>query len=76
MLRAHNVEMPIWQQAGHLRTDIDVPTVGRFLLAVVLGTGMQAFFDPADWPRARIRATLNKALDDVRPTTQRRARHG
>jgi AcrR family transcriptional regulator len=56
------------QEAGHVRTDIDVQAAGRFLLAVVLGIGMQALFDPADWTQEHIRTTLNTALADLGPT--------
>jgi TetR/AcrR family transcriptional regulator, transcriptional repressor of bet genes len=62
------------QHAGQVRTDIDVPTVGRFLLAIVLGIGMQAFFDPAGWSRDRMRAALKEPLDDLRPA-RRHPRH-
>jgi TetR/AcrR family transcriptional regulator, transcriptional repressor of bet genes len=55
------------QQAGHLRMDIDTEAAGRFLLAVVLGIGMQALFDPADWTQDRIRYTLHRALADLSP---------
>ncbi len=55
------------QEAGHVRTDIDVQAAGRFLLAVVLGIGMQALFDPADWTQEHIRTTLNTALADLGP---------
>ena len=56
------------QDAGLLRSDIDAEATGRFLLAVVLGIGMQALFDPADWTYDRIRATLNSALGGLRLT--------
>ena len=56
------------QDAGLLRSDIDAEATGRFLLAVVLGIGMQALFDPADWTHDRIRATLNSALGGLRLT--------
>jgi AcrR family transcriptional regulator len=61
------------QEAGHVRTDIDAEATGRFLLAVVLGIGMQALFDPADWPHDRIRDTLNRALADLSPGSQDRS---
>lgn len=61
------------QEAGQVRTDIDAEATGRFLLAVVLGIGMQALFDPADWPHDRIRDTLNRALADLSPGTQDRS---
>lgn len=67
------------QEAGQVRTDIDAEASGRFLLAVVLGIGMQALFDPADWPHDRIRDTLNRALADLSPGSRdrsdRRANH-
>jgi AcrR family transcriptional regulator len=56
------------QDAGLLRPDIDAEATGRFLLAVVLGIGMQALFDPADWTHDRIRATLISALGGLRLT--------
>jgi AcrR family transcriptional regulator len=61
------------QDAGLLRPDIDAEAAGRFLLAVVLGIGMQALFDPADWPHDRIRDTLNRALADLSPGSQDRS---
>ena len=61
------------QEAGQVRTDIDAEATGRFLLAVVLGIGMQALFDPADWPHDRIRDTLNRALADLSPGSQDRS---
>jgi TetR/AcrR family transcriptional repressor of bet genes len=54
------------QAAGHLPADIDVATTARFLLSVVLGIGMQALFDPAEWPEERMRAGLRHALTDIR----------
>jgi AcrR family transcriptional regulator len=56
------------QRAGRLRTDIDAEAAGRLLLAVVLGIGMQALFDPADWTDDHIRDTLNEALAGLRPS--------
>ena len=61
------------KRAGRLRTDIDADAAARLLLAVVLGIGMQALFDPADWPPDRIRATLNRPLADLRPRAQHRS---
>ena len=55
------------QRAGQLRTDVDAEATGRFLLAIVLGIGMQALFDPADWTQEHIRTTLNTALADLGP---------
>ena len=61
------------QRAGRLRTDIDAEAAGRLLLAMVLGIGMQALFDPADWTEDHIRDTLNSALADLRPRAQHRS---
>jgi AcrR family transcriptional regulator len=60
------------ERAGRLRKDIDADAAARLLLAVVLGIGMQALFDPADWPPDRIRATLNRPLAALRPGAQHR----
>jgi len=56
------------QQAGRLRTDIDAKEAGRLLLAVVLGIGMQALFDPAEWADDHIRDTVHSALAGLRPS--------
>ena len=56
------------QDTGLLRPDIDPEAAGRLLLALVLGIGMQALFDPTDWPSNRIRDTLNEALAGLRPS--------
>ncbi len=61
------------QHAGLLCPDIDGVAAARLLLALVLGIGMQALFDPADWPHDRIRDTLNRALDDHLRTPSREA---
>ena len=62
------------QHAGLLRTDIDVEAAGRFLLSLVLGIGMQALFDPTDWPDDRIRHTVDRALADLRTPGRRTTR--
>jgi AcrR family transcriptional regulator len=65
------------RDAGLLRPDIDAEAAGRLLLALVLGIGMQALFDPTDWPRNRIRDTLNEALAGLRlsnPAGEKRRR--
>jgi TetR/AcrR family transcriptional repressor of bet genes len=58
----------VGQQAGQVRADLDPEAVARFLLALVLGIGMQALFDPAGWSEQRIRSTLDAALTDLRPS--------
>jgi TetR/AcrR family transcriptional regulator, transcriptional repressor of bet genes len=57
------------QRAGRLRTDIDAEAAARLLLAAVLGIGMQALFDPAEWADDHIRDTLNEALAGLRPSS-------
>ena len=61
------------QETGLVRRDVDPRAAGRYLLAVVLGIGMQALFDPAEWTRTRIRATVTRALAEVRPGSQGRS---
>ena len=56
------------QRAGRLRTDVDAEATGRFLLATLLGIGIQALVDPADRTQEHIRTTLNTALADLGPT--------
>jgi len=56
------------QRAGRLRKDIDAEAAGRLLLAVVLGIGMQALFDPAEWADDHIRDTVHSALAGLRPS--------
>jgi len=65
----HRIERAVLaeQRAGRLRKDIDAETVGRLLLAVVLGIGMQALFDPTEWSRDHIHDTLHRALADLHP---------
>lgn len=59
------------QHTGRLPEDCDAEMVASVLLAVVLGIGIQALFDPAYWTQARIQETLNRALADLRPPTER-----
>ena len=63
----HRIEQAVAaeQHAGRLRRDIDAEAVGRLLLAVVLGIGMQALFDPTEWSQDHIRDTLHRALADL-----------
>ncbi|GAB2460352.1 TetR/AcrR family transcriptional regulator [Jatrophihabitans fulvus] len=51
--------------AGCLPAGTDADAVARGLLAVVLGTGMQALFDPSQWSRRRIDAVVGRALADT-----------
>jgi AcrR family transcriptional regulator len=53
------------RQAGHLPADVDIDGSARFLLSLVLGIGMQALFDPADWTDERILGSLRHALADL-----------
>src|SRR5271154_435452 len=46
------------KQADRIPPDTDVPTAARFLLSLVLGIGMQALFDPAEWPLERMRMVI------------------
>jgi TetR/AcrR family transcriptional repressor of bet genes len=70
----HRIEQAVVaeQRAGRLRADTDAEQAGRLLLAVVLGIGMQALFDPTEWPADHIRHTLHDALADVRATAAAR----
>jgi AcrR family transcriptional regulator len=54
------------KQAGRIPRDADVAALARFLLSLVLGIGMQALFDPAAWPEARMRAALADAVAQIR----------
>lgn len=54
------------QRAGRLPPHVDADAASARLLSIVLGTGMQALFDPRAWPAARMRATLAAAVDEVR----------
>ena len=40
----------------------DPAVAAEKLLALVLGIGMQALFDPGHWPPARMRRVLREAL--------------
>jgi AcrR family transcriptional regulator len=53
-------------QAGRIPPDTDVPASARFLLSLVLGMGMQALFDPAEWPLERMRAAIGDAVAQIR----------
>ena len=54
------------KQAGRLPADIDVAAAAGFLLSLVLGMGMQALFDPAEWPLERMRAVIADAVAQIR----------
>jgi AcrR family transcriptional regulator len=54
------------KQAGRIPSDADVPTLARSLLSLVLGMGMQALFDPAEWPLERMRTALADAVAQIR----------
>jgi TetR/AcrR family transcriptional repressor of bet genes len=54
------------KQAGRIPPDADVPASARSLLSFVLGMGMQALFDPAEWPVERMRTALADAVAQVR----------
>ena len=54
------------KQADRISPDTDVPTSARFLLSLVLGIGMQALFDPAEWPLERMRIVIADAVAQIR----------
>jgi AcrR family transcriptional regulator len=54
------------KQAGRMPPDADVPASARSLLSFVLGMGMQALFDPAEWPAERMRTALADAVAQIR----------
>lgn len=54
------------QQAGRVPAGLDVAAAAAALLSLVLGTGMQALFDPQAWPPERMRATLAAAVTALR----------
>ena len=54
------------KQADRISPDTDVPTSARFLLSLVLGIGMQALFDPAEWPLERMRTVIADAVAQIR----------
>ncbi|MGH3152622.1 MAG: TetR/AcrR family transcriptional regulator [Streptosporangiaceae bacterium] len=54
------------KQAGRIPADADTAALARHLLSLVLGLGMQALFDPAEWPPDRMRATIAGAVEQVR----------
>ena len=53
-------------QAGRIQPGADVPALARQLLSLVLGMGMQALFDPVEWPPERMRTMLAGALEQAR----------
>jgi AcrR family transcriptional regulator len=58
--------LTIDEQAGRIPPDTDVPSAARFLLSLVLGMGMQALFDPAEWPLDRMRTAIADAVARIR----------
>ncbi len=58
--------LAIDKQAGRIPPDTDVPSSARFLLSLVLGMGMQALFDPAEWPLDRMRTAIADAVARIR----------
>jgi TetR/AcrR family transcriptional repressor of bet genes len=54
------------KQAGRIPPGTDVAAAARHLLSLVLGMGMQALFDPAEWPPDRMRAAVADAVQQVR----------
>ena|SRR3712207_2775633 len=54
------------QSVSNARDDIDVGATARALLSAVLGMGMQAVFDPSEWPAERMRRSVLAAVDDIR----------
>ena len=54
------------KQADRIPPDTDVPASARFLLSLVLGVGMQALFDPAEWPVERMRTVIADAVAQIR----------
>ena len=54
------------KQADRIPPDTDVPAAARFLLSLVLGVGMQALFDPAEWPVERMRTVIADAVAQIR----------
>jgi|HubBroStandDraft_6_1064221.scaffolds.fasta_scaffold85163_2 AcrR family transcriptional regulator len=54
------------KQAGRLPADTDVAAAAGFLLSLVLGMGMQALFDPAEWPLERMRAVIAGTVAQIR----------
>jgi AcrR family transcriptional regulator len=63
------------KQAGRIPPDADAAALARHLLSLVLGMGMQALFDPAEWPPDRMRAAINHAVEQIRaPQPARQAR--
>jgi len=54
------------KRAGRIPPDADVPASARSLLSFVLGMGMQALFDPAEWPVERMRTALADAVAQIR----------
>ena len=54
------------KQAGRIPSGTDVAASARHLLSLVLGMGMQALFDPAEWPPDRMRAATADAVQHLR----------
>jgi AcrR family transcriptional regulator len=54
------------KQAGRIPPDADVPASARSLLSFVLGMGMQALFDPVEWPAERMRTAVADAVAQIR----------
>jgi len=54
------------KQAGRIPLDADVAALARSLLSLVLGMGMQALFDPAEWPPERMHTALADAVAQIR----------
>ena len=54
------------KRAGRIPADIDVAAAAGFLLSLVLGMGMQALFDPAEWPLERMRTVIADAVAQIR----------
>ncbi len=54
------------KQAGRIPPDADVPASARSLLSFVLGMGMQALFDPAEWPAERMRTAVADTVAQIR----------
>src|ERR1700730_10262932 len=54
------------KQVGRIPPGADVPALARSLLSLVLGMGMQALFDPAEWPLERMGTALADAVAQSR----------
>jgi hypothetical protein len=60
------VQLDPLDDADRLPPDTDVPAAARFLLSLALGMGMQALFDPAEWPLERMRGVIADAVAEIR----------